>query len=108
MHGQQNVKKKSVSSYQTIRHHFAKYFQIHHQRFENLKTYNTLVHWIMKVKTKVKDICKDSITEFGVTHSYLRYKTFNVTYIGVLHKIKIYSTTLLVKLFHSNPAKYLS
>jgi len=48
-----------------------------------------LFHWIMKVKTKVKDICTDSITEFGVTHSLLRYKTFNVTYIDVLHKIKI-------------------
>jgi len=59
------------------------------------------------MKTKVKDICIDSILEFGVTHSQLRYKMFNVTYIDVLHKIKIYSATLLLKLFHSNSAKYL-
>lgn len=39
-----------------------------------------LVHWVMRVKTKVKDICTDNITKFGITNLQLRYKTFNVTY----------------------------
>jgi len=41
--------------------------KIHHQCCEILKPYDMLVHWVMKMKKKFKDICVDSITEFGVT-----------------------------------------
>jgi hypothetical protein len=66
-----------------------------------------LVHWVVKVKRKFKDIFMDRNTEFRVTLLHLRYKMFNVTDMDVLLKIKIYSVTLLLKFFQSNPAKYL-